>query len=63
MLRLKDILKISLKRLLEVCVVYLFFSILSAYSFYFSFFLSFFLSSLFNYFFGNTKYCFFLILF
>jgi len=42
MLRLKDILKTSLKRLLEVCVVHLFFSILSVYSFYFSFFYLFF---------------------
>jgi len=33
MLRLKNILKISLKCLLEVCVVHLFFSILSALSF------------------------------
>jgi len=33
MLRLKDILKTSLKRFLEVCVVYLFFSIFSAHTF------------------------------
>jgi len=46
MLRLKDILKTSLKRLFEVCVVHLFFSIHSAYSFYFSFFIFFYLNFL-----------------
>jgi len=42
MLRLKDILKTSLKHLLEVRIVHLLFCILSAYSFYFSFFIFFF---------------------
>jgi len=59
MLRLEDpqdILKTSLGNL--YCPLIFFYSFcpfFSAYSFYFSFFLS----ILFNYFFGNTKYCFF----